>query len=670
MNTSEENQVLDFQTLHNLEWLESNGLGGYSSGTFSAAHSRKYHGLLVASLQPPVKRVVVVSKLEETIRFENESYNLGCNQFPGTLYPFGIQYITDYNHELFPQWTYQVKGITLRKTVAAVNGENTTLVLYEVIDAPDKFSMELQPFYASRDIHHLAKANDYIGQHFIFDRGIFQTMNYQRCPEFFISVPRSQFVEGRVWYRNFEYHQEYLRGMDFREDLFSHGKFLVNLRKGSRLGIIVSLEDPSGRDAFKLLKEERRRRESIVKPFHQPGLATLALAADQFIVRRDDLNTIVAGYPWFADWGRDTMIALPGLCLVTGRFREAKRILQKFAEYISDGMIPNRFPDSGEKPEYNTIDASLWYFNAVYQYYRYSGDKLFIKSILPQLRDMINWHYQGTRYGIHVDEHDELLMGGDPSTQLTWMDAKIGDWVVTSRWGKPVEVNALWYNALCITAFFLNEFNYHGDAEFFTMRAALVKKNFNEKFWNEELGCLYDGIQNNHPVTDVRPNQLYALSLSFPVLDQNKAVRVMELVQDHLLTPYGLRSLSPQHSAFRGRYEGSPADRDSSYHQGPAWSHLLGPYIDGLFYALGEEARRHAVEILENMLQHLNEAGVGSISEIFDGDPPYAPKGCIAQAWSVGELLRVAVEYDLSNGRKKVMQSPDLYEPVGLHGID
>lgn len=670
MNTSGENLVFDFQTLHNLEWLESNGLGGYSSGTFSGAHSRKYHGLLVASLQPPVKRVVVVSRLEETILVENESYNLACNQFPGTLYPFGIQHLTGYSHDFFPQWTYQVQGITLRKTIAAVHGENTTLVLYEVIDAPEKFSMELKPFYASRDIHHLTRANDYIGQHFIFSRGTFQTMNYQGCPEFFINVPRSQFVEDRVWYRNFEYQQEYLRGMDYQEDLFSHGKFLVTLRKGSRLGVIVSLEDPSDRDALRLFREERRRRELTIKPFDHPGLARLALAADQFVVKREDLNTIVAGYPWFADWGRDAMIALPGLCLVTRRFKEAKKILQKFAEYIDDGMIPNRFPDSGEKPEYNTIDATLWFFNALYQYYRYSGDKLFIKSILPLLRDVIDWHYRGTRYGIHVDKHDELLMGGDPSTQLTWMDAKIGDWVVTPRWGKPVEVNALWYNALCITAFFLNELNYDGDAEFFTMKAAIVKKNFNEKFWNEDRGYLYDCIQNNYPVHDVRPNQLYALSLPFPVLDQSRAVRVMEMVQDHLLTPYGVRSLSPTHPAYRGRYEGGPSDRDSSYHQGPAWSHLLGAYIDGLFYALGEDARRPATEILENMFQHLNEAGTGSVSEIFDGDPPYAPKGCIAQAWSVGELFRVAVEYDLYNGKKKTSFLTDLYESVGLHGVE
>lgn len=668
MVTSEENLVLDFQTLHNLEWIEANGLGGFSSGTFSGAHSRKYHGLLVAAMQPPVKRVVVVSKLEETIITAKGSFNLSCNQFPGALHPRGFQYLTSYKHDLFPQWIYHVNGITLSKTVAMIHGENTTVVLYEVLEAPEKFSMQLQPFYASRDMHELARANDYIGLHYLFNRGIFQTMNYQGCPEFFISVPRSQFVEGRVWYYNFEYQQEYVRGMDFREDLFSHGRFEVTLRKGSRLGIIVSLENPSGRDAWKLFRQERRRREAVAKPFDHPGLASLALAADQFVVKRNDSKTIIAGYPWFTDWGRDTMIALPGLCLVTGQIREARKILQMFADHVSDGMIPNRFPDVGHDPEYNSIDASLWFFYAVYKYYKYSSDKVFVKGILPLLRDMIDWHYRGTRYGIHVDKHDELLMGGDPATQLTWMDAKVGEWPVTSRWGKPVEVNALWYNALCVTAFLHDELNYHEDAADFTLKAEDVRRSFNNVFWNEDLGYLYDCIQDNHPVTEVRPNQLYAVSLPFPVLYQSRAGRMMELVHDHLLTPYGVRSLSPQHPAFRARYEGGPDQRDASCHQGPAWSHLLGPFIDGLFYAMDDEARGLATELVENMFQHLHDGCVGTVSEIFDGDPPYSPGGGIAQAWSVGELLRVATEYDLFSNRSRALGSK-VIETVGLNGI-
>jgi predicted glycogen debranching enzyme len=648
MENTPSNEFLDFRYIHDLEYVEANGLGGYAAGTFSGAHSRKYHGLLVASLKPPVQRVVVVSKIDETLRLGDEEFQLGCNQFPGALHPFGVQYLSSFKRDLFPEWVFQVRGVTIRKTLAAIYGENTTVVLYEVLEAPGKFTMELQPFYASRDIHHLTKANRYIGEHYIFDKGVFQTMNYQRCPEFFISIPKSTFIEDRVWHYNFEHHQEYLRGMDFREDLFSHGRFSVTLRKGNRLGVIVSLDNPSGKDAVKLLREERKRRLSVTRDFeYHPSLRRLALAADQFIVKRGDLNTIIAGYPWFTDWGRDTMIALPGVCLATGRFRDAKRILQKFSEYISEGMIPNRFPDSGQNPEYNTIDATLWFVNAIFKYYEYSKDKLFIKAMLPALREIIDWHYKGTRYNIKVDPADELLAGGEHGVQLTWMDAKIGDWVITPRRGKPVEINALWYNALCVVAYFHRQLNYHDEAQVYAERASRVGHSFNDLFWNNTNGSLYDYIDGDYRCDDIRPNQIYALSLPFPVLQQDRALAVIEIVQNQLLTPRGLRSLSPLHADYRGRYEGNPFERDSMYHQGPAWSHLTGAYIDALFYALGDDAPELARAILDMMFQTLDEAGLGTISEIFDGDAPFAPRGCVAQAWSVGEILRVSFEYKL-----------------------
>jgi predicted glycogen debranching enzyme len=388
---------IDFALLHSLEYVEANGLGGFASGTFSGAHSRKYHGLLVAALAPPVERHVVVSKIDETIFIDGEYHHLGCNQFPGTLYPFGVQYLSEFNRDLFPQWTYKVKGVVLRKTIAAVYGENTTLILYEVLEASEKFLIDLKPFYSCRDFHHLSHHNESIGRPFIFDKGVFRTMNYQGCPEFFISVPKSTFVEDASWYHNFEYREEQNRGQEFSEDLYSHGKFTVSLRKGMRLGVIVSLTNPATRDAFKIFRDEKRRREVLIKPYSDQNIQRLVLAADQFVVKRDDQNSIIAGYPWFSDWGRDTMISITGLCLVTGKLKEARRILQKFSEYVHEGMIPNRFPDSGEVPEYNTIDASLWFFHATYKYYVYSGDKLFIRTMLPILRSIIDWHYQGTR---------------------------------------------------------------------------------------------------------------------------------------------------------------------------------------------------------------------------------------------------------------------------------
>jgi predicted glycogen debranching enzyme len=648
------NEVLDFKHVHSREYVEANGLGGYASGTFSGAHSRKYHGLLVASLQPPVERHVVVSKIDESIMLDDQYYHLGCNQFPGALYPFGVQYLASFQHDFFPEWTYSVKGITIRKTIAAIHGENTTLVVYEVLEAADKFLFDLRPFYSCRNFHCLSHSNEFIGKPYIFDKGVFRTMNYQGSPEFFISVPRSTFTEEQTWYRNFEYIQEYERGMDFKEDLYTHGKFTVQLRKGSKFGVIVSLADPSNRDALKMFRDERRRREHVVKDFTENKLLRrLALAADQFIVKRDDLNTIIAGYPWFSDWGRDTMIGLPGLCLVTGRAKDAKRILQKFAEYVNEGMIPNRFPDSGEVPEYNTIDATLWFFNAIYKYYRYTHDKIFIRNMLAVLRDIVDWHYKGTRFHIHVDTSDELLSGGHEGVQLTWMDAKIDQWVVTPRRGKAVEINALWYNALKIMEFFMSELHYHGDAEFYHMKANLVARSFNEKFWNPKEKCLYDYIEGDFRSEDIRPNQLYAIGLPFKVLEESKALQVIQVVRKHLLTPRGLRSLSPSHSDYKGRYYGNVWERDSSYHQGPVWSHLTGIYIDALFATLKEDGRDEAALLLNGFARHLEEAGLGTVSEIFDGDPPHTPRGCIAQAWSVGELLRVAVEYRILESKKK-----------------
>jgi predicted glycogen debranching enzyme len=649
------NDLIDFEQLHSMEYIEANGLGGYASGTFSGAHSRKYQGLLVASFEPPVERHVVVSKLEETLFIDGKYYHLSCNQFPGSLYPFGIQYITGFSRGLFPEWIYTVSGVTIKKTIASVYGENTTLVLYEILEAEDRCVLDLQAFYSCRNFHHLTHRNDFIGRPYIFDKGVFRTMNYRGTPEFFISVPKSTFSEDQTWFKSFEYREEFRRGMEFSEDLYTHGKFSVLVRKGSRVGVIVSLQDPSLRDAFKLFREEKRRRETLVKEFSDnESMRRLALAADQFIVKRDDMNTIIAGYPWFSDWGRDTMISLTGLCLVTGRLKDGKRILLKFSEYVNEGMIPNRFPDSGAIPEYNTVDATLWFFHAVYQYYKYSTDKIFIRNMLPVLRDIIECHYEGTRYNIKVDETDELLGGGAEGVQLTWMDAKINDWVVTPRRGKAVEINALWYNALCIMDYLMSELNYEGDAEFFQLKAQRVKESFNHVFWNEKDKCLYDYVDGGYFNADIRPNQLYALGLPFKVLKEDKFSAVLQVARKHLLTPRGLRSLSPVHPDYHATYHGDVMYRDSAYHQGTVWSHLTGIYIDALFATLHEEAREEAQLILKGFFKHLDEAGLGSVSEVFDGNAPHLPGGCIAQAWSVAELLRVATEYHLIDIEKKI----------------
>jgi predicted glycogen debranching enzyme len=472
-------------------------------------------------------------------------------------------------------------------------------------------------------------------------------------PELFVGVPGAAFESKPVWYYNFEYGVEQYRGLDFTEDLFTHGVFKRRLRKGEKLGVIVSTEPVEGRDAFKLLRAEEQRRTKLLEllPVRDPFSETLALAADQFIVKRgEDLKTIIAGYHWFSDWGRDTMIALPGICLVTGRYDEAKKILRAFAQSVSQGMLPNRFPDAGEQPEYNTVDATLWFFVAIHKYLQNTNDETVVrKEFMPVLRDIIGWHDRGTRYNIHVDT-DGLLYAGEPGVQLTWMDAKVGNWVVTPRQGKAVEINALWYNALAIYALLADRFGL--PEEGFNERATAVKMKFQEIFWNEKVGGLYDYIDGDYRDDAIRPNQIFALSLPFPLLEGSRAESVLQLVEEKLYTPVGLRSLSPDHPAYLFHYGGDQLMRDSAYHQGTVWSWLLGPYVSALVKVRGEQARDHAKTILEAITPHLYEAGIGTISEIFDAAPPELPRGCVAQAWSVGEILRAWVE-DVYGGKQQ-----------------
>lgn len=648
------NNVKDFNYSRSLEWLETNGLGGYASGTVSGAHSRRYHGLLVAAMHPPVGRTVLLSKLDETILVGMNHYELSSNQYPGTVHPRGFEHLMSFARKLFPVFKYEAGGVKLKKTIAAIHGENTTVVLYEVLDAPEEFTLELLPLCASRDYHSTSHANGALYSGYLFNDGLFQTKNYQDSPEVFISVPGSSFEGSGNWYHNFEYSIEQYRGLDFQEDLFNHGKFIVSLKKGSKLGIIISAEDPKGKDAFKLFKREQKRREELIKDYSwNENISRLVLAADQFIVKRgDNLKTVIAGYHWFSDWGRDTMISLPGLCLVTGRFDDAKKIIKAFAESVSEGMLPNRFPDQGETPEYNTVDATLWFFNAIYKYYQYTKDKSFIKELLPVLKDIIRWHDKGTRYGIHV-ERDGLLYSGQDGVQLTWMDAKVGEWVVTPRKGKDVEINALWYNALSVMAELLTEAGDKKEAAEFRNRATRVSFNFDQLFWNDPKHCLYDFVSENEKNEDLRPNQIYAISLPFQLLSENKAMRVFDTVTKELLTPRGLRSLSGDNREYRPIYGGDQWHRDSAYHEGTVWSFLLGPYIDALMMVKGNQGKAEAARILNKFFEHLNEAGVGTVSEIFDAAAPHTSRGCMAQAWGVSEVLRVALEHELFPAPKK-----------------
>jgi predicted glycogen debranching enzyme len=372
----------------------------------------------------------------------------------------------------------------------------------------------------------------------------------------------------------------------------------------------------------------------------------LTSAADQFIVARGEQKSVIAGYPWFGDWGRDTMISLPGLTLVTGRYDDARSILRGFAANVDRGMLPNRFPDAGEAPEYNTVDATLWLFHAVFEFLRYTRDYEFVRTELYQpLMEILAWHERGTRYGIGLDS-DGLLHAGVPGVQLTWMDAKVGDWVVTPRMGKPVEIQALWYNALRVMERLAAGFADHDQAAHYGALAERAHSRFQTAFWNEDAGCLYDVLSDNGPDRSIRPNQIFAVSLPHPILEQHLALRVLDVVEWELLTPYGLRTLSPRDPNYHGRFGGDPHTRDAAYHQGTVWPWLLGPFLTAYVkvHSDSQEARHRADRFLDALRAHLWQAGLGQISEVFDGDPPHQPGGCIAQAWSVAEILRTYVE--------------------------
>lgn len=649
--TFDQSTTKNFHDAIHKEWLETNGLGGWASSTIIGANTRRYHGLLVAATQPPVGRMALVSKMDETILLNGQRFELGCNQYSGAVHPQGYQYLQSFEKDFFPVFIYEAGGIVVQKTIAAVHGENTTLVLYEALNAPATFTLQLQPFIAGRDFHGLPHANDAIQKEADFNADILQIRPYDGIPDIFLSAPGASFHKQSDWYNNFQYVVEQYRGLDFQEDLFSYGFFQIELGAGDKYAVIMSTNNPAGRDGFALFQQESRRRRKLPAPFPDSDELghTLALAADQFIVQRgDNLKSIIAGYHWFADWGRDTMIALPGLCLATERFEDAKLILRSFSQSMHQGMLPNRFPDEGETPEYNTVDATLWFFIAVYHYLEKTGDEQFVgKELLPVLHKIIDWHDRGTRFNIHVDS-DGLLFAGEPGVQLTWMDAKIGDWVVTPRRGKAVEINALWYNALKIYACLLHRFGETASARKFEKRANRVRRAFQKSFWFEEGGYLYDVIDGDVRDAAIRPNQIFAISLPFPTLTGTKARQVLKIVKEKLYTPMGLRSLAPDDPNYHPNYGGDQWSRDSAYHQGTVWSWLLGPLIDAIMRVEGAKGREQAGKIIENFRPHLKEAGIGTISEIFDAEAPHQPRGCIAQAWSVGEILRASRTYNLN----------------------
>ncbi|MGA2417167.1 MAG: amylo-alpha-1,6-glucosidase [Candidatus Sulfotelmatobacter sp.] len=645
------------------EWLETNGLGGFASSTIIGLNTRRYHGLLVAATKPPVGRVVTLSKLEETLFIENQPFDLSANRYPGVVYPQGFRYLKQFRLDPFPVFTYEIEGIEIEKSVFMIRGENSTVVHYELKknNHPERFKnlrLELRPLIAFRDYHSTTHENGAINREIEQRQGLATVAPYQGLPSLHLAHNAVELRRTGDWYRNFEYDAERERGLDFSEDLFNPCVLRFDLRLRRQASVIASADphDVAPHDVaqvaeYRQAEITRRRNVALSSPVaseidHDAFAQHLANAADQYIVSRSDQKTVIAGYHWFSDWGRDTMIALPGLTLPTGKPEVARSILRAFAHHVDQGMLPNRFPDAGEAPEYNTVDATLWFFEAARAYLAYTGDLEFVRDELyPVFADIVSWHVRGTRYGIKVDSSG-LLSSGEPGVQLTWMDAKVGDWVVTPRRGKPVEIQALWYNALCIMENLARRFGDESGQKRYRNTATVASWSFNRLFWNENMGCLYDVTNGAPPGPSIRPNQIFAVSLTHSMLSPERAKCVVQKVQELLLTPYGLRSLAPTDPQYRGRYTGGPTERDGAYHQGTVWPWLLGPFVTAYVKVNGgsETARRQASEWLEPLREHLIDGGLGHIPEIFDGDAPQLPRGCIAQAWSVAEILRAYIE--------------------------
>jgi len=634
------------------EWLVTNGIGGFASGTVAGVATRRYHGLLVAALKPPLGRTLLVAKLEETAQYDGGEYALFADRWvDGTVDPCGYNHLERFRLEgTTPVWTFACADARLEKRVWMQAGANTTFVQYSLLSASRSLHLDLKALVNYRDYHAATHAGDWRMNVEQVKHGL-RIVAFEGATPFYLLSDSASEEPAHVWYRNFDLPAERERGLDDREDHLHAGTFHTSLEAGESVTMVCTLEPDSelnGSAAYERhLARERDLLSQWITP--QPELAKLAppwvdqlvLAADQFIVKRPlpdepDTCSVIAGYHWFGDWGRDTMIALPGLTLGTGRPQLARSILRTFGRFVDCGMLPNVFPDAGETPEYNTVDATLWYFEALRQYYVATADAELLRELFPKLSEIIEWHQRGTRFGIRVDLSDGLLYAGQGGVQLTWMDAKVGDWVVTPRIGKPIEVNALWLNALVTMAQFARTLGLR--AETYEFLAKCARDGF-KRFWNESANYCFDVIDGPEPYdSSLRPNQILAVSLPECPLTAEQQRAVVDVCSRQLLTSYGLRSLAPEHPNYQGRYSGGPRERDGAYHQGSVWGWLLGPFVLAHLRVYGDPVR--AAAFLEPIANHLRTCGLGSASEIFDGDAPFTPRGCIAQAWTVAELLR------------------------------
>ncbi|HVA95116.1 MAG TPA: amylo-alpha-1,6-glucosidase [Candidatus Dormibacteraeota bacterium] len=645
----------DLAAAESREWLVTNGIGGYAFGTVAGHQTRSYHGLLSAALQPPLGRTLLLEKLDETARYAGGQFQLATNRWADrTISPKGFCHIERFRLEgTTPVWTFALADALLEKRVFMQSGANTTYILYRLVRASAPVALSIKALA------------DYCAEHGTttaasMSMDVAPVGHGLRVTAFPGAVPYHILSDSGIarpakdWYRGFDLSAERARGLRDRTDHFFAGDFTATISLEKSLTIVASTEASPLLDGEAAYAAHQKESRALLGNFYagnpeaaqtaSPAVQQLVLAADQFVVARpleglSDTQTIIAGYPWFGDWGRDTMIALSGLCLATGRPWIARNILRTFARFVSEGMLPNRFPRAGAAPEYNTADATLWYFQAVREYFDATRDIELLRELYPVLAGIVEAHVRGTRYNIHVDPADGLLYAGKAGIQLTWMDAKVGDRVVTPRIGKPVEINALWLNAATTMAEFSRALGRAPDR--YAGLAQRARTGF-ERFWNPGKNFCFDVIdgpgENGGNDAALRPNQIFAVSLPESALTPERQRAVVDVCERELLTSFGLRSLGCAEPGYQGRYAGSVEARDAAYHQGTAWGWLLGPFA--LAHLRVYHNVKTAMSFLEPMLHQVETAGLGTASEIFNGDEPFAPNGCIAQAWTVGETLR------------------------------
>jgi len=642
----------DLATAELREWLVTSGNGGYASGTVAGLATRRYHGYLVAALKPPLGRTVLVSGLDETAEYAGQAFALSTNRWAGgTIAPAGYKNIERFRLEYgAPVWTFACADALVEKRVWMQQGSNTTYVRYDLVRGATPLKLAIKALVNYRDYHSSTHAGDWRMNVQAVEGGV-KVQAFEGATPFYLLSGQASVETAHEWYRDFDLAAERFRGLDDREDHLHAATFKIELQPGSSVTLVASLDSSANLDGAAAWSENVEYQKSLFEKAAGASLGSsgdtpawirqMVLAANQFVVKRplpDDpeAHSIIAGYHWFGDWGRDTRIALPGLTLPTGRPEVAKCILRTFSRFVDRVMLPNRFPEAGESTEYNTVDATLWYFEAIRQYFAATRDEDLLRKLYPVLEGIVDGHVRGTRYNIHVDPADGLLYAGEPGVQLTWMDAKVGDWVVTPRIGKPIEVNALWYNALLTMAGFARTLK--KSAEPFEAAAKRARSGF-QKFWNASAGFCFDVIGGpGGDDASLRPNQLLAVSLPESPLAPDQQRAVVDICARKLVTSFGLRSLSPDDPQYKGEYAGDSWHRDSAYHQGTVWGWLLGPFVLAHLRVYNDPSL--AASFLEPMASHLNVHGVGTASEIFECSAPFRPRGCIAQAWTVGEVLR------------------------------